>query len=145
MADKKIKLKEVESRIKEYFKIYSASDGEKYYSLKEITNEGDVENLYLTLQFEPIHQNNVTDEIKEIEKTLIHLTPFYYVGKIKHIGFSPRSKNKQFGYPDRVYFLKGSIDRDKLLEIAERLNYSNENKTNNGKYAIMTIDTEKNT
>ena len=111
--------------------------------LQDEHNKKKIENLYLALQFEPIHQNNVTDEIKEKEKTLIHLTPSYYVGKIKHIGFSPRSKNKQFGYPDRVYFLKGSIDREELLSIGERLDYNNENPINTGKYAIITIDTTK--
>ena len=111
--------------------------------LQEDYNKGKIENLYLTLQFEPIHQNNVTDEIKKTEKTLKHLAPVYYVGKIRHIGFSPRSKNKQFGYPDRVYFLKGSIDNQKLLLIAEKLNYNNENPINRGKYVIITIDTAK--
>lgn len=109
--------------------------------MQEKYNKGKIENLYLTLQFEPKHQNNITDEIKETEKTLIHLTPVYYVGKIRNIGFSPRSKNKQFGYTDRVYFLKGSINRDELLNIGERLNYNNENPINKGKYAIITIDT----
>lgn len=111
--------------------------------MKEMYKNGKIDNVYLTLQFEPKHQNNITDIIKKQEKTLIHITPSYYIGKIKKIGFSPRTKNKKFDYPNRVYFLRGSVDDNEILKFAEILNYNNENPTNYGKYAVITIDVNK--
>ena len=48
---------------------------------------------YVDLQFEAKIQNNVTKQIRKSENILYHLTPDYYIDKIKKLGFSPKSKN----------------------------------------------------
>lgn len=111
--------------------------------MQEEYNEGKRDDQELLLQFEPKHQPDITDELKNSGEMLIHISPSYYLGKIKSIGFSPRTKNRLYDYPDRVYFLKSSISDDELIDIAERLNYHNVSKGNKGDYFKITIDPNK--
>ncbi len=95
------------------------------------------------LQFEPIVQKNESDKIRKEENKLYHITPHYNLGKIKNIGFSPHSKNELFNYPNRVYFLRGSLNNENIQYIAKQLNKYNSSEGNDGKYVLLTIDIEK--
>ena len=97
-------------------------------------------NEIVELQFEPRFQNDITKELHEKERVLYHLTPRYNLGKIRHIGFSPRSKNELFNFPDRVYFLRGSIGEENIVNLGEELNDNNNSLGNNGKYLLFMLD-----
>lgn len=97
-------------------------------------------NQWVSVQFEPRIRPDDTKQIRKEESTLIHITPQYNLGKIKHIGFSPRSKNELFDYPSRVYFIRGSLDMSKIIEIGQELSDNNPNEFHNGKYVLIKID-----
>lgn len=111
--------------------------------LQKKYKNGEINDIFLPLQFEPKHQNNITNELKKKERTLKHITPYYNIGKIKKIGFSPRTKNNMFDFPDRVYFVRGSVSDNDIANFAEKLNYRNENPINYGKYCVIEIDINK--
>lgn len=98
------------------------------------------ENEWQILQFEPIHQNDITKELKEKEDVLYHITPSYNYKKIKHIGLSPKTKNNLFDYPDRIYFTRGSAGINKIITIGWALCDKNNSKGNEGKYSIIEVD-----
>lgn len=102
-----------------------------------------IEGQFNKLQFEPMIQKDESKIIRKEEDKLLHLTPYYNVGKIKHIGFSPRSKNYVFEYPGRVYFMRGSTDEELIKSFGERLCTKNKSEGNNGEYALITIDINK--
>lgn len=96
-------------------------------------------NTIYELQFEKKFENDISKYIRENETTLLHLTPIYNLGKIRHIGISPKSKNASFDYPSRAYFIFGS--KTALVNnLAWQLNNINANPINQGKYAVIKID-----
>lgn len=97
-------------------------------------------NQWLSLQFEPKFQKDETLTIRQEEQTLYHLTPSYNKGKILNIGFSPRCKNEMFHYPNRTYFLRGSTDKNEILNLGQQLFYTNSSLGNNGDYILFQID-----
>ena len=78
-------------------------------------------NTWVTLQFEPKIQEDNSEQIRNEENKLYHLTPYCNFGKIKHIGFSPRSKNELFNYPRGVYLLRGSLEDTEIKSIGKNL------------------------
>lgn len=101
-------------------------------------------NRWVTLQFEPKFIVDSSIRIRREEKILYHITPYYNLEKIKKFGFSPRNKNTYFYYPGRVYFLRGSTDREIIELLGNELSSKNFSKGNvEGKYAIITVDLEK--
>lgn len=97
---------------------------------------------YTRIQFEPIYTNNVYNEIKEMG-LLFHITPEYNLTSIQKQGFIPKSENSRFNYPPRVFFIKGNTPMNRVKSIARSLCVANKNKKNDGKYAILYIDTDK--
>ena len=97
-------------------------------------------NTWAHLQFEPKFQKDDTERIRNEESVLYHVTPKYNMKKIQRIGFSPRTKNGLFNYPDRVYFLRGSCDDSEITAIAEQLRDANSSEGNDGKYVLFTVD-----
>lgn len=98
---------------------------------------------FVELQFEPLHQKNISDELRKEEKTLIHVTPKYNLKKIQSIGFSPRCKNELFDYPGRIYFIRGSMSNKIAKCVGEMLNRANMSLGNTGEYVAVTVDLEK--
>lgn len=94
----------------------------------------------MELQFEARIQNDETANIINKESVLYHVTPSYNVKKILSLGLSPRSKNSQFDYPDRVYLIRGSIPMAEVRNLAEQLYTNNSSKGNNGEYTLLTLD-----
>lgn len=97
----------------------------------------------IELQFEPKIQVDESEKIRNEETFLYHLTPMYNIGKIKHIGFSPRLKNELFSYPSRTYFIRGSVSKEDVLNLGEQLCAANTSLGNDGRYALITIDLGK--
>ena len=100
-------------------------------------------NLWLTLEYEPRHQSDDTQQIKEEEIALVHITPNYYLEKIKRQGFVPRARNNVFNYPDRIYFLRASLPDMTILNMARRLIVTNDNLTHDYVYNFIWIDLSK--
>lgn len=98
------------------------------------------QNTYCWLQFEKIFQKDDSEQIKIEEEFLYYITVKSNIGKIKHIGFSPRDKHELYNYPERVYFLRGSTDKDIIKNLIHELSDNNHNKGNRGQYVIMTIE-----
>lgn len=96
---------------------------------------------YIRIQFEPLYTDNVYNDVKNMG-VLYHITPEYNVEKIKKYGFVPKSDNSKFKYLPRVYFIKGDTPFPRLKAIARSLCAANTNPKNNGKYAILYIDTD---
>lgn len=98
---------------------------------------------WVSAYFEPKFEKDVTDDIRREERVLYHVTPFYNLEKIRHLGFSPRSKNGRFDYPDRIYFVRGTKKKYEAVCIGPQLDNHNKSKGNDGRYAIFTLDVNK--
>lgn len=98
--------------------------------------------LWCYMRFEPTYQEDVTENVKEIG-SLIHITPTSNVQSIKANGFVPKSENDVYNYPERVYFLKGNLNRDRLIKIAKGFRQYKEQFEKQSLYTFITIDTTK--
>lgn len=94
------------------------------------------------IQYEPRHQSDANEFVKE-NKFLYHITPLYYKDKILSNGFTPKSKNILFDYPDRIYFFTTKNKKDELLGLALYYDESLNNKRNDSKYVLFELDGEK--
>ena len=113
------------------------------YYLGHPKENGIPKNRIVWLQFEAKIQDDESKKVRSEEKTLLHLTPTYNLGKIKNIGFSPRCKNSLFNYPSRVYFLRGSISKEEAIDICRQLSEKNTSLGNTGEYVLFTVDLAK--
>lgn len=92
------------------------------------------------LQFEPIHQEDNTDEIRK-NNIAYHWSPSYNKAFILKNGFIPSSNNNLFSYPPRVHFMCGTCTNQELTDIGRALCEANSDKRNNGNYSLFYIDT----
>lgn len=94
------------------------------------------------LQYEPKYDKSLSDEIRNTEKYLLHLTPEVYISKIKKNGLVPRSKNQYSTYPERVYLLRGSTPPSEIDEMYRMLSTVYNMKRNNPvwTYGVVYID-----
>ena len=97
-------------------------------------------NVLVALQFEAKVEADKSEQIRNEETTLYHLTPYNNRKKIEAIGFSPRCKNELFNYPRRVYFLRGSLGMGDIVNIGKQLNGANNSLGYDGNYVLFTID-----
>lgn len=112
---------------------------------KEIDNN---KNKWMWFNFEALHQEDNTNDIRNNFSILFHLTPKYNIGKIKHLGLSPRSRNTYLNFPHRIYFIYPDFANaddleDEIKWIGEQLSVNNKSKGNNGEYCLLTIDLDK--
>ncbi len=98
---------------------------------------------WITMMFEAKFQTDDSKTIRKQETHAYHITPFYNKKSILKIGFSPRSKNKLFEYPGRVFFINGSASEDNIVSMTKQLSDSNNSLGNNGVYAIFDVDLSK--
>ena len=104
-----------------------------------------------TIQYEPLHQNIVNDTVQD-EEYIFHITPTNKVKKILKIGLTPKTCNKKFVYPDRVYFFLQERYYEEWVNIIEEF-YNEQfksykmgirkDKPYEGSYTVLAIDTEK--
>lgn len=94
------------------------------------------------LQYEPKYDKSLSDEIRNTEKYLLHLTPEVYISKIKKNGLVPRSKNQYSTYPERVYLLRGSIPPSEISDMYRMLStvYNIRRKNPIFVYGVVYID-----
>lgn len=71
-------------------------------------------------------------------KILYHITPTKNIELIKEKGFIPCCLNKEFFYPDRVYFFTDNFNITELRNIAKGLRNSSDNKDEN--YSLIVIN-----
>lgn len=102
-----------------------------------------VKNNWMILQFEPKFQNDISKTIREKENYLLHITPKYNLKKILNIGLSPKTKNKLFDYPNRIYLLKGSTPPKETMFLIDKLHSANQTEYNDGNYALILLDANK--
>lgn len=98
---------------------------------------------FVWLQFEPKFIEDISSQLRKEEKYLYHITPSYNEAKIKKLGFSPRAKNSMFNYPNRVYFIRGSVNSDEIMSIGEQLCQANRSDGNDGTYTVFTVDVDR--
>jgi hypothetical protein len=102
----------------------------------------DKEPEFIILQFEPRHQNNANEEVRAMDY-IYHVSPSYNLNKILKSGFTPKTKNSLFDYPDRVYFFKQHTTEDELNNLTYHLCCYNKSLGNNNKYVIFIIDVKE--
>lgn len=95
--------------------------------------------IWRAMSFDPIFQDNVSDEAKKYS-VAYHWTPLYNLESIKTNGLTPKSQNKLFQYPDRLHLIKGNTNRTEIFNIGFQLCKTNKQKSNNGKYVLLSID-----
>lgn len=100
-------------------------------------------NSWVIAEYEALHDKDDTIQIRNEEVALVHITPNYYLEKIKQQGFVPRDRNNLFSYPGRIYFLRASLNDDEILNFAWNLLITNKNQTHNGLYNFIWIDLNK--
>lgn len=98
--------------------------------------------VYLECIFEPLYQESVLNDIKNIG-TILHISLISRQDSIHKYGFIPCCENNKFYYPDRVYFFKGYISNPELFDIGNQIfeEARKTDKTNHGQYIIYTLDT----
>lgn len=101
----------------------------------------DNERKWVAMQFEPLEQENVRDEIEDY-KFIYHITQKENIDKIKEFGFIPHDKkDDRFNYPPRTYFVYGNVSRTGLAKIADMI--YREKCGDKGIYCIFQINVSK--
>lgn len=131
--------------------IYNDEDGIKvvdkdmslcgyFPSMKDIKGE------MIYMFYEPRHQNKVNELVND-EEYIYHLTPSNKVEKILQNGLCPKTNNKKFNYPDRIYFFLHEPEKDDCLQLMKQFyleDVKNQNKVAyKGPYTLLRIDTEQ--
>ena len=99
-----------------------------------------------TIQYEPRRQNTVNDKVHE-KKCVYHLTQSQKVPKILRNGLAPKTNNKKFKYPGRVYFFLSEPSYERCLSLMDEF-YREEMRKNHGleayegPYTLLKINTE---
>ena len=111
-----------------------------YCGYKQTNDEYDT----IFLQFEPKYPFSLTtDELVDGldgEVFMYHLSPVYLKQKILANGLIPKSKNGEFKYPDRVYFLDGATPPRSIFLMALMLSQSNKSHMNNDEYSLYKVN-----
>lgn len=110
----------------------------------EYPEEKDIaEDQFKWLKFKPQIRKDESEKIRQEETELFYLTPYRNLGKIKHLGFSPRIRNELFVYPGRVLFLRGTLHDEIIERVGKMLRWKKTDNGNNEKYALITIGLNK--
>lgn len=102
--------------------------------------------VMLIYPYEPTFSKDVSEEVFEKYEVLFHATPLAVVPKIFDNGLVPRSKNRLFLYPDRVYCMKGNNLTDEQIFILKNVQHARSLKPglhDNNKYVILKINVSK--
>ena len=97
---------------------------------------------FVNMKFEPLYELDITKEIHNDMNVIYHVSPSVNFNEIKKNGFIPLCNNNIFDYPNRVYFIKGIVDEDTLINVAYEL-YKHIENQNLVKYNIYTLDVSK--
>lgn len=97
---------------------------------------------WLVLRYEPYYQKNETHEIIRNNDILIHITTEDNLPSILENGLVPSCKNDVFYYPDRIYFLVGTLSLSDIEKMVYNLDKAKKT-PNIDKYVILIIKTSK--
>lgn len=95
---------------------------------------------WCVMSFEPMFQDIVTKNVLEKYNSLYHWTPQYNLETILNNGLEPRSENQRFSYPNRLHFIKGSVNITDIINLGRQLYAANKNPKNNGDYILLSVD-----
>lgn len=115
-----------------------------YCSMSDVYPSGEK----IALQYEKRIEDDA-NSLVEKKRFLYHLTPSACVPKIKEVGLCPRSQNKMFAYPSRIYLFLSIPQKSVSVTLASQLyRYipKNEYAKKNGlykTYSLLEIDTNK--
>lgn len=93
------------------------------------------------VNFDPMYQKNVGDDIRSKWKYLYHLSPSENDESILEKGLIPSCKNKLLKYPDRIYLLKPTLPYDQVKRFAGILYL--QNPSCEGMYSIFKVYLDK--
>jgi hypothetical protein len=104
----------------------------------------------LSMTFEPKYEKDITNYIKNNFNYLFHCTPNVYVERILKNGLIPYSRNTEYGYPERIYFMVGDELKKVQISVLFRVQVERIKKTMNipktnddGKFSLLTIDVKR--
>ena len=90
--------------------------------------------------FEPYYPDDAMNDVKAMD-ILIHVTPKKNIPEIKKHGLIPKSENKRFSYPPRVYFFSGHCSPGYVRHAISELTQASHLKPED--YVVVIIDTHK--
>lgn len=100
--------------------------------------------------FEPKFTNKINDELRQSCRYLYHTAPFILLNKIQTIGLTPRTKNSQYKYPPRVFFMRGDkMDSEQIRHLGnvQKARNNSARDTNNPKenyqHCLIKLDLSK--
>lgn len=94
------------------------------------------------LQYEPMYEFDQT-VILRYYPIAYHWTPVYNLDNIKKNGFIPKTENRAYNYPPRIYFLNGAAPRPEIMALGQNLCKTNTDRRNDRKYALIYVSTAK--
>lgn len=97
---------------------------------------------YQVLVFEPTSQiqEDITVKVKNTFDVLYHWTPVYRVSQILKEGLKPKSENKKFSFPPRIYFMEGNSSDAQRIYIGRLICAQNDSPLNSGLYSLLSVD-----
>jgi len=119
------------------------------YTISELKG-GTREKQENPIEFKILQYEKNFDDIVNVKQWsyIYHITSKRHLENIRKIGLMPKSTNNAFNYPERVYFMKGSVQRSEAKKLADMLKYVKENNPNfnpllknNNDYVLLQIDT----
>ena len=108
-----------------------------YPSITEISSDGTT----LLIVYEPRFQNKVNEIVKE-RPFLYHVTKKSRLNKILANGLSPRTENKLFVYPDRIYFFLNQPSRQELELLTAQLKENDKGFRKGDSYVLIKVSTQ---
>lgn len=111
-----------------------------FMGFQKIVNIKDMQ--WRILQYEPMYEFDQTN-ILRYYPLAYHWTPVYHLENIKKNGFVPKTENRAYNYPPRVYFLNGAAPRPEIMALGQNLCKANIDGRNDGKYALIYVSTDK--
>lgn len=91
--------------------------------------------------YEPRNQKSV-NEIVKTKKYVYHFTKESLYEKIKNVGLCPRTNNKRFNYPERVYLMLEKPTPKNASKFITQLMASDKNKRDDDVYVLLKIATK---
>lgn len=103
---------------------------------------------YLKIQYEKRIQDSANYIVRRCDY-LYHITPSVYVPKIMEIGLCPKTKNKYFNYPERIFFYTRPLPEytarffaADLYQYIPQTDFTKQNKVYD-EYSVLKIDISK--
>lgn len=97
---------------------------------------------WIALQFEPYVQDNVNYIVRNNMKFVYHITPVSNLKSILKTGLKPKSKNFEFKYPERLFFVKDNVSEEMRDLLSKKLMKNNKKYDKKG-YCELKIDVSK--